>query len=66
MTSVNFCYWLQGYFEIMLDKDNIHGLNASQVDVIKKHLTLVFKCEINPPLVNETYLKIHGESPISC
>ena len=46
MTSRDFCYWLQGFFEI-------HGgltLNAKQVAMVRKHLALVFKHEIDPSI----------------
>lgn len=38
MTPDQFCYWLQGYFEI----SGSTKLNKEQVDVIKEHLSLVF------------------------
>jgi hypothetical protein len=44
MTSRDFCYWLQGYFEICPNK----SLNAHQVEIIKKHLAMVFVHEIDP------------------
>lgn len=44
MNSIDFCFWLQGYFEISKDKE----LNREQTDVIKNHLALVFKHEIDP------------------
>lgn len=48
MTSRDFCYWLQGYFEIQ----GIHGatpaIGSEQVDCIKRHLSLVFIHEIDP------------------
>lgn len=46
MTSREFCYWMQGYFEI-LDVGNA-GLTVAQVDCIRKHLALVFHHEIDP------------------
>lgn len=39
MNSDEFCYWLQGYFEI---SKNVSSLDAAQLKVIKKHLALVF------------------------
>lgn len=39
MTPENFCYWVQGYFEI----GNIQSLDSAQVLVVKDHLALVFK-----------------------
>lgn len=44
MTSRDFCCWLQGYFEI-------HGennLTNAQVEMIQRHLALVFIHEIDP------------------
>lgn len=46
MTSREFCYWAQGYFEIS-NGDGI-GLSGAQVDIFRKHLSLVFKHEIDP------------------
>jgi hypothetical protein len=45
MKSVEFCYWLQGHFEIAPEGQ---GLTPAQVETIKKHLALVFKHEIDP------------------
>jgi hypothetical protein len=39
MTSEQFTYWLQGYFEVGHPKT----LNEQQVQIIKDHLDLVFK-----------------------
>jgi hypothetical protein len=44
MNSVDFCYWLQGYFEISGSKE----LSTEQVEIVKNHLHLVFKHEIDP------------------
>lgn len=44
MISREFCYWLQGYFEISNSKE----LTTQQVQVIKNHLNLVFKHDIDP------------------
>jgi len=44
MKSVEFCYWLQGMFELSNPKE----LTAEQVDSIRKHLAMVFVHEIDP------------------
>ena len=44
MNSIDFCYWLQGHFEISDTKE----LTEEQVTIIKNHLNLVFKHEIDP------------------
>lgn len=46
MKSESFVYWLQGFFEISESKE----LNEKQVQIIKNHLNLVFKHEIDPAL----------------
>jgi len=43
MKSVEFCYWLQGLFEVAEPQT----LNAKQVDLIKRHLNMVFVHEID-------------------
>ncbi len=37
MTPEQFCYWLQGVFEV----GNIAELNVEQVKIVKQHLGLV-------------------------
>ena len=44
MNSVEFCYWLQGYFEI----SQASTVTPDQMNIIKNHLNLVFKHEIDP------------------
>lgn len=44
MTSRDFCYWLQGFMEIA----SPGGVTAVQMEIIKKHLSLVFRHEIDP------------------
>jgi hypothetical protein len=46
MNSRDFCYWLQGYFEINADGNN--ALSIAQVASIKRHLAMVFAHEIDP------------------
>ncbi len=49
MTSRDFCYWLQGYFEISEPQE----IGANETLMIKKHLALVFKHEIYPSMGDE-------------
>lgn len=44
MECKDFVYWLQGFFEISEAKE----LNARQVEIIKNHLNMVFKHDIDP------------------
>jgi len=70
MTSRDFCYWLQGFFELHSagpkapephDAKRLHGY---QVEMIEQHLKLVFKHEIDPsmggPAKQDALNAIHG------
>ena len=46
MTSRDFAFWLQGYFEVA----NPQQLTAVELTLIKRHLNLVFKHEIDPSM----------------
>lgn len=46
MRATEFCYWLQGFFELSHEQTQV--LNSEQVDTIRRHLALVFKHEIDP------------------
>ena len=50
MNSIDFCFWLQGAFELS-DTDR---LTDEQVRIIKNHLNLVFVHEIDPLREKET------------
>lgn len=72
MTSRDFCYWLQGYFEIGSGKPGVqsdfgNGLTYDQIELIRRHLALVFKHEIDPSMGPQTHQdelnKIHNRPP---
>ena len=46
MTSRDFAFWLQGYFEV----SNPVQIGKVETEQIKKHLALVFKHEIDPSM----------------
>ncbi len=46
MTSRDFCYWLQGYFELTAAP----ALTKDQTAMVQRHLNLVFKHEIDPSI----------------
>lgn len=61
MSSRDFIYWLQGFLEISDAKE----LTEKQTEVVKRHLALVFKHEIDPsyssdPKVQEELNMIHS------
>lgn len=60
MNSRDFVFWIQGFFEVADPKE----ITPEQVDLIKKHLNLVFKHEIDPSYGDEKHQaelnKIHN------
>ena len=56
MSSREFCYWLQGYFEIVAANPQAAGpptgLSGPQADAIRRHLAMVFAHEIDPSYPN--------------
>lgn len=50
MTSRDFAYWLQGFFEINAAGAHPGQLTESQVSIVQKHLNLVFLHEIDPSM----------------
>lgn len=66
MTARDFAFWLQGLFELTDTKE----LDAKQTDLIKKHLQLVFKHEIDPSMGDDKHQQElndihHGMSSIT-
>lgn len=64
MTSRDFCFWLQGFFEI----SNNNQITEQQTHVIREHLALVFKHEIDPSMGNvkhqEELNNMHQKVPL--
>lgn len=62
MTSRDFAYWLQGFFEIT----NPTTITNEQTEMIKNHLNLVFKHEIDPSMGDKKHQSelngIHNKS----
>lgn len=55
MKSRDFCYWLQGFFEIAGSDHST--LDKNQITIIKKHLSLVFEHEIDPSMGSPEHQK---------
>ena len=51
MTSRDFCFWLQGLFELQ----NPQQLTERQTTKLKQHLSLVFKHEIDQSMGPEAH-----------
>ena len=65
MTSRDFCFWLQGYFELSDKKE----LSGHQINLIKKHLDMVFVHEIDPSFPEEqqdTLNNLHNNTLMRC
>ena len=63
MKASEFCYWLQGYFEISEssfnnNKKNDSRLGSDQVEMIKRHLAMVFVHDLDPKQVEEKLQQI--------
>ena len=59
MNSIDFCYWLQGHFEI----SEATELNEKQIEIIKNHLNLVFKHEIDGIYEKDELQNTHDGKP---
>lgn len=57
MTSRDFAYWLQGYFEI----SNPETIGKDETEAIKRHLNLVFKHEIDPSMGDAKHQQVLNE-----
>lgn len=53
MTSRDFVFWAQGFFELT----DATILTEKQVDLFKRHLNLVFKHDIDPSMGDEEHQK---------
>jgi hypothetical protein len=67
MLARDFCYWLQGFFEITAGP-NVAGvpLSPEKVTIIRNHLNLVFIHDIDPTIPGNpaTLQAIHDGTPI--
>ena len=64
MRSRDFCYWLQGFFELTRTNNDKLELTQNHVDCIEKHLKMVFAYEIDPTYKGSTESlldAIHGD-----
>jgi hypothetical protein len=62
MTSRDFAYWLQGFFELENADQKAEGiknpipkLSPAKIDLIQKHLNMVFYHEIDPSMGDKTH-----------
>ena len=57
MTSRDFAFWLQGFFEVA----NPSTIGSKETDMIKNHLNLVFKHEIDPSMGDDKHQQVLNE-----
>jgi hypothetical protein len=57
MGSRDFAYWLMGYFEVSDPKE----IGPKETEMIKKHLALVFKHEIDPSMGDDKHQQLLNE-----
>jgi len=66
MTSRDFAYWLQGFFEITQSGGAPATLTPAQVQIVQRQVSLVFKHEIDPSMGGQahqaTLSNLHGPS----
>lgn len=55
MQSRDFCFWLQGFFELSAKSNAGCALSVHQVNLIRSHLGLVFAHEIDPAMGDESH-----------
>jgi len=68
MTTRDFCFWLQGWFELNQTINFKKGATPETLDMIRRHLNLVFKHDIDPSMPDPTgeLQTIHdGKPPIN-
>lgn len=64
MKAVEFCYWLQGVFEVA----DLKALDEKQTDLVRRHLNMVFIHEIDktyPEGQQPALDAAHGGSPLN-
>lgn len=62
MKATEFCYWLQGYFELTANTGQ--GMSEAQVKVIRQHLDMVFIHDIDPSYPKEQQSALsHAHKP---
>lgn len=52
MTSRDFVYWLQGFFEV---SGIVSCLDTRQVELVRRHLAMVFVHEIDPSMGDKAH-----------
>lgn len=76
MNELNFCYWLQGFFELKKTIDHREGFSPTTVKVIEDHLKLVFnkvtpqyqfpQTPIKMPVIGNSTFPKPFETAITC
>lgn len=69
MTARDFCYWLQGFFELAKAGEGTRiSLTSDQAKLIERHLSLVFAHDIDPsfgsPAVQQKLNVLHDPNAV--
>lgn len=62
MTSRDFCYWLQGFFELTCADAHVDDISPKRMAVIRNHLNMVFKHEIDPSHGDAAHQQVLSEA----
>jgi hypothetical protein len=64
MKASEFCYWLQGFFELRSASSPVKAIDGHQAAMIERHLSLVFLHDLDPQQVAEKLQETHdGKKP---
>jgi hypothetical protein len=58
MKAAEFCYWIQGFFELSESEQ----LTPRQVEIIKNHLKLVFYHDIDPSYSDDPEVQVEMQA----
>lgn len=64
MKASEFCYWLQGFFELRGASSPVKAIDGEQAATIERHLAMVFLHELDPlQLANKLQETHDGKKP---
>jgi hypothetical protein len=64
MKASEFCYWLQGFFELRAASSPVKAIDGNQAAMIERHLAMVFVHDLDPQQVADKLQEAHdGKKP---
>lgn len=65
MKASEFCYWLQGFFELRGASSPVKAIDGEQAAMIERHLSLVFLHDLDPKQLADKLQESHdGKKPV--